>query len=92
MSLVVYACKMLVASKACSSACSALLLCTVFLSTFPKRLSSPFWLVGSVALGGVNGGGGTGGNRYRLHLGKQTRATAKLSSPTIAYPNIQQVK
>lgn len=49
----------MVASKACSSACSALLRCTVGLSTLPIKLSSPFWLVGSVALGGVNGAGGT---------------------------------
>jgi hypothetical protein len=59
MSLAVKACMMEVASKACSSACSALLLCTADLSTLPNKLSSPFWLVGSVADGGVNGAGGT---------------------------------
>jgi hypothetical protein len=59
MSRVVNACMMEVASKACSSACSALLLWIVDLSTLPSRLSSPFWLVGSVADGGVNGAGGT---------------------------------
>lgn len=70
--------KIEVASKACSSACSALVLCTVFPSMFPKRLSSPFWLVGSVALGGVNGAGGTGGNRNRLVRGKQTKMDKKI--------------
>jgi len=59
MSLAVKACMIEVASKACSSACSALLLCTVDLSTLPNKLSSPFWFVGSVAEGGVNGAGGT---------------------------------
>lgn len=58
MSLAVNACRTEVASNACSSACSALLLWIVDLSTLPSRLSSPFWFVGSVADGGVNGAGG----------------------------------
>lgn len=57
-SLAVKACKTDAASKACSSACSALLLCTAALSTLPSKLSSPFWFVGSVADGGVKGAGG----------------------------------
>jgi hypothetical protein len=106
MSRAVKACMIEVASKACSSACSALLLWTVDLSTLPNKLSSPFWFVGSVAEGGVNGAGGTchehniigeerertAGKKYLLQLGKQITATPKLMTPSKAYPNTQQVK
>jgi len=97
-----------VASKACSSACSALDRCTVFESTLPSRLSSPFLLVGSVADGGTKGGGGTchqqlfhprwtragrtGGKNHRLQPGKHTIAAKKQNIPATAYPKAQQMK